>query len=190
MENNPSSLNQLFSNDSSNVFRKLFYDYYTNLCRFSFTFVKDYFVAEEIVQDLYMYLWEQKDVLHITTSLRAFLYTSVKNRSLNYIRNEKTRVLHEDEFAREQQLKVSQMLDFCEQEELSHIIDQAIAELPEQCRLIFEMSRKQQLTYNEIAAQLNLSPKTIESQMGLALKKLRKRLAPYLSKVIFFLNPI
>ncbi|WP_320052883.1 RNA polymerase sigma-70 factor [uncultured Acetobacteroides sp.] len=168
------------------LFNQLFADYYVNLCRFAYTYLKDNDTSEEIVQEVFINLWEQRDRLTINTSIRSFLYTSVKNRALNHIRNSKTRLHHEDEFAQEQASKVGHIINFCEREELSHLIDTAVAELPEQCRTIFDLSRNQNLTYNEIAQQLNISPKTVENQMGIALKKLRAKLSPYLSSIIAF----
>jgi RNA polymerase sigma-70 factor, ECF subfamily len=175
-----------FQRGNRQLFNQLFSDYYVNLCRFAYTYVKDADISEEIVQEMFIALWEQRDTLNITTSIRSFLYTSAKNRSLNHIRNSQTRIRHEDEFAREQTSKVSHIINFCEQEELTYLIDQAITELPEQCRIIFEMNRNQNHTYKEIAQQLNISPKTVENQMSIALKKLRITLAPYLTSIISF----
>lgn len=166
------------------LFNQLFRDYYVNLCRFAYTYVKDKVASEEIVQDMFISLWENCNNLNITVSTRAFLYTSVKNRALNYLRDEKTRKGHENVFALDQALRVDQIIDICEREELQNQISDAIKDLPEQCRLIFEMSRNQNLTYNEIASQLNISPKTVESQMSIALKKLRSKLSPFLSIIL------
>jgi RNA polymerase sigma-70 factor, ECF subfamily len=156
---------------NSKLYDQLFTDYYVNLCRFAFTYLNDADAAEEIVQDLFISVWENRLTLNISSSVRSFLYTSVKNRALNYLRNEKTRKGHENEFAREQALKVGKIIDFCEHEELQHLITSAVDELPEQCRLIFNMSREQNLSYAEIAQQLNISAKTVENQLGIALKK-------------------
>ena len=177
---------QEFQHGNRKQFDKLFADYYVNLSRFAFTYVRDRDVSEEIVQEMFISLWEHRNDLNINTSVRAFLYTSVKNRALNYLRDEKTRKGHENEFALEQANKVNSIVDFCEREELKTLIDDAIAELPEQCRQIFEMSRNRNLSHNEIAQQLNISPKTVENQIGIALKKLRKNLTPYLSYVLAF----
>lgn len=166
------------------MFNQFFTEYYINLCRFAYTYVKDNDTAEEIVQEIFISIWEQRKNFQINTSIRSFLYTSVKNRALNYIRNEKTRSKHEDEFAKEQASRVTHIVDFCEREELTYVIDEAVNELPEQCRLIFDLSRNQSLTYKEIAQKLDISPKTVENQMGIALKKLRSKLSPYLSCII------
>lgn len=167
-------------------FNQLFEDYYVNLCRFAYTYVRDNDIAEEIVQETFISIWEKRHSLVITISVRSFLYSSVKNRSLNHIRNEKTRAGHENDFAKEQDAKVAHIINFCEREELTQLIDQAIAELPDQCRTIFELSRHEGLTYSEIATKMNLSSKSVENQMGIALKKLRNKLAPYLTCLITF----
>ena len=82
--------------------------------------------------------------------------------------------------------KVEHIINFCEREELGHLVETAIAELPEQCRTVFNLSRNQNLSYNQIATHLNISPKTVENQMGIALKKIRVKLSPYLSSIIAF----
>lgn len=175
-----------FQHNDPQSFDKLFTDYYVNLCRFAYTYVKDEDLSEEIVQEIFIGLWEQRSTLKIKTNIRSLLYTSVKNRSLNYLRDQHTRLAHEDEFAKEHASKVSHIINFCEREELNNLINQAIAELPDQCRIIFEMSREQNLTYKEIATKLNISQKTVENQMVIALKKLRTKLAPYLTSIIAF----
>jgi RNA polymerase sigma-70 factor (ECF subfamily) len=169
------------------LFDQLFMDYYVDLSRFAFTYLKNKGLSEEIVQEIFISLWERRDNLNINTSVRAFLYTSVRNRALNYLRNENTRKSHENEFALEQATKTSDILDFCLQEQLQYNIDDAVNSLPGQCQQIFKLSRYENLTYNEIAQELNISPKTVENQMGIALKKLRNKLAPYLSSILAFL---
>ena len=184
MENNLHQFYNEHKGFDKEHFNQLFTDYYVNLYRFAYTYVKDSDISEEIVQEIFLLLWEKRNSLIISTSIRSFLYTSIKNKALNYIRDEKTRIGHENEFAREQSAKFTQILNFCEREELTQIIDQTIHELPKQCRIIFEMSKNENLTYKEIAQHLNISPKTVENQMGIALKKLRNKLSPYLTCLI------
>jgi RNA polymerase sigma-70 factor (ECF subfamily) len=166
------------------IFGQIFNEFYINLCRFAYTYLKDEDIAEEVVQELFISLWEQRDTISIKTTLRAYLYTSIKNRSLNYIRNHKTRAFHEDEFANNQLHQVDYIINFCEKEELNTLVIEAINELPEQCRKIFELSRNEGLSYREIAEKMIITSKTVEKQMGIALKKLRSKLAPYLTSII------
>jgi RNA polymerase sigma-70 factor (ECF subfamily) len=168
-------------------FEQVFTDFYVNLCRFAYTYVKNEEMAEEVVQELFISLWEQRDRMEIKTSVRSFLYTSVRNRALNYIRDNKTRALHEDDFAERHVEQVDHIINFCEREELQSLITDAIGELPEQCRTVFELSRNDGLSYKEIAEKLSVSPKTVENQMGIALKKLRGKLGPYLSCILTML---
>jgi RNA polymerase sigma-70 factor, ECF subfamily len=172
---------------NQDLFNHLFNFYYTNLCRFAYTYLKDEDASEEVVQELFISLWEQRNEMNIKGSLRAFLYTSVKNRSLNYIRNHNTRLLHHSGYANEMAQKVDYIINFCEKEELHDIINEVINELPDQCRLIFELSRNEGLSYKDIAVKLSVSPKTVENQIGIALKKLRSKLSPYLSSILAFL---
>jgi RNA polymerase sigma-70 factor (ECF subfamily) len=171
---------------STNSFNKLFSDYYKNLCLFAYTYVKDTDIAEEIVQEIFITIWEQRKTIIIKTSTRAFLYTSVKNRAINYLRDEKTRILHKDQFVREKISKTENIINLYELEELNHILREAIKELPDQCRIIFGMRQNQNLSNRQIANQLNLSVKTVENQIYIAVKKLREKLAPYLFLILLF----
>lgn len=162
-------------------FDQLFNQYYTNLCRFCFTYVKDNYLAEEIVQEVFITFWEKMGALEITISERSFLYTSVRNRALNYLRDSTTRMKHESTFAEEQSQKVEYPSYEWDKNHMETSIQQAIAELPEKCRQIFELSRNNNLTYRQIADQLDISPKTVENQVSIAIKKLKERLAEYLN---------
>lgn len=155
-----------------------------NLSRFAYTYVNDTFISEEIVQEVFFNLWEKRHCIQIHTSIRSFLYTSVRNRALNYLRSQKTRAAHEDAFAREQVTTLSSIENIWEQEQLEKSIHQAVSELPEKCRQIFELSRNENLSYMQIAAQLGISPKTVENQMSIAIKKLKCKLSGYLNLLL------
>jgi len=169
-------------------YNQLFHDYYVDLCRFAFTFVKDSDASEEIVQEVFIALWEKRHSLEISHSIRSFLYTSVKNKALNYVRDNNTRTIHEAAFANEQTQEFAPENNSCEYQQLEESVEKAIAELPEQCKRIYIMSRYENLTYKQIANQLEISPKTVENQLGIALKKLRTTISPIINTVfIFFL---
>jgi RNA polymerase sigma-70 factor (ECF subfamily) len=130
-------------------------------------------VAEEIVHDVLLYIWEHRHQLTITTSLKSYLYAAVKNRALDYLKSQYARQVHESEVP--EQIQAAAYPDEeLHLQELQTIIQQAIEQLPEKCRLIFRMSRNANLSYKEIAEQLDISPKTVEAQMGIALQRLRK----------------
>lgn len=170
---------------NTDIFNKLFHDYYTNLSRFAFTYVKDEAVAEGLVQEVFVNLWQKQEITEIS-SVRSFLYISVRNRALNYLRDHKTRTLHENEFALERDRDSSCEANEYEHQQLEALVIDAIAELPEKCREIFELSRNENLTYQQIADQLNISAKTVENQISIAIKKLRIKLKDYMNFLATF----
>lgn len=165
----------------------LYLDHYPALNRYAFTIVNDRVIAEEMVQQVFFKLLERPASVAIHTSMKAYLYRSVNNECLNYIKHEKVKQgfeahsTHTMEQSEETPLKKLQL------KELEVQLRQAINELPEQCRTIFQLSRVEELKYSEIAGQLGLSVKTVETQMSRALKKLRVQLAEYLPALIWLL---
>lgn len=159
-------------------FEILFKNNFKGLCRFASKYIKDIETVKEIVQDVFVSLWGKKENIDLNNQVKSYLMTSVKNKCLNYIRNNKkfigdfSEVLNYD-FAFEEQ-------DNLMEQELNTKIDNAIAELPEKCRCIFEMSRFENLKYQEIADKMKISVKTVEAQMSKALQHMRNKLADYL----------
>lgn len=172
------------------TFESLFRDQYQSLTFLAIKYVKDYETANSIVQDSFITLWERRLVIDADGPLKAWLSTTVRNRCINYLRDN-------NKFNRD--LLILEGLensagafnaDKVVERELEKNIDQAIASLPEKCREIFELSRNEGLKYNEIALRLNISIKTVETQMGRALTSLRKSLAPWLTILIVILSRI
>lgn len=170
---------------NSVTFNKLFHEYYANLSRFAFTYVKDEDAAEEIVQEVFVNLWQKQDINEVT-SIRSFLYISVKNRSINYLRDHKTRILHENEYAMECEKNMFYENTEYEYQQIEEAVKNAIGELPDKCREIFELSRNENLTYQQIADQLNISKKTVENQISIAIKKLKNSLKNYMNFFVTF----
>lgn len=185
MDKNIAAINQLNFNSEAS-FRVLFDTYYEALHRYAFTFFNDNDEAEDIVQNVFIHFWENRMKVEIHTSARALLYKSVYNASLNRIKHLSLKTKHANEAMYTQEKSYQQQnLD---QKELTNKLNQALESLPEQCRRIFEMSRFQQLKYQEIADQLNLSIKTIENQMGKALKIMRTELKDYLPIILLIIS--
>jgi len=158
----------------------LFRTYYQPLCNYAYTFVQDRDEAEEIVQATFMSVWEKRDTLEIKTGVKPYLYAMVRNACLNLIKHEKIKqqhVAHELTLSDHSIESVSQTVMASE---LESKINLALNKLPEQCRLVFKLSRFEELKYAEIADQLNISVKTVENQMGKALKIMREQLKDYL----------
>lgn len=168
--------------DDIKTFEMLFTQYYQSLVNYSFTLVKNTGEAEDIVQQVYITVWQKRDDIDIHTSPRAFLYKSVYNASLNRIKQNAIRAAYSDDV--KQTATGIDATDTLEAKELNNKIQTAIAQLPEQCGKIFKMSRYGHLKYHEIAAELGISAKTVENQMGKALKLLRVSLKEYIPLLI------
>lgn len=169
-------------------FDKIYVMYFSRMHRFAKEYVLFDEDAENIVQDVFLLLWEKRDVLDIQVSLVSYIFALVKNRCLDYLRHK----IVADEFKQELSLKLlslEQLNDsFSSDEDIERILVSAIDKLPERCRVIFIKSRVDGKKYREIANELNLSINTIENQMAIALKKLRAELKDYLPLLLFLLN--
>lgn len=165
------------------VFDAVFRKYYEPLCRYAAKFVDgDLDEAEDIVQQCFVKLWEKHAVLDITWSVKSYLYKTVHNICLNRLRHEQTKNKYQQFNAG--QLEKNHSYQDESSPELNARLQEALGDLPPQCRHIFELSRFEELKYREIAETLNISIKTVETQMGKALRVMRLRLSDYL--VTFF----
>ena len=167
------------------AFEKVFRDSYKPLKAYAFRFVNDLATAENMVQDVFLKLWQNRHNLVITTSLVHYLFRSIRNHSLNYL--EKTRV--RTGYLRMQLEKTQDEEDFSAfypEIGLLEKIESAISALPPKRQEIFRLAREEGLKYREIADQLDLSVKTVEAQMSLALKQLRESLKVYHHLVLLF----
>lgn len=172
-------------NSDEGAFEILFHKYYKYLCLYASKIIQDDDSAEEIVQDLFVKLWEKREQLNIETSIKNYLFRSVKNLCLNFIQHNKTKLRYAQKVISEVEHNYSDDDSFTEME-LSQKIDEGINSLPEKRREIFKLSRQEGLKYHEIATKLNISIKTVETQMRLAIKMLRDKLKNYSSFFTFF----
>lgn len=156
-------------------FETLFRSSYVSLVKYARTLLKDHDTAEEIVQDLFFSLWQNKEKIKIESSLNGYLFRSVHNRCLHYIEHLKVVERHENEMA--EQSYAESPADILQYKELQARIARTLEKLPERCGQIFCMSRYEGLKYSEIAEKLSVSIKTVEANMGRALKEFRKALA-------------
>lgn len=150
--------------------------------------MEDLDAAEEIVQELFVRFWEQRETKEITTSIRAYFFTSVRNACFNQLKHLKIKEKYKKEQERELTFNSSHDQDDLEVNELDQKIHDAINALPEGRRKIFILSRFDGLKYQEIADKLNISIKTVENQMGESLKFLRIRLKDFLVTLLIFLK--
>jgi len=171
--------------DSSALFENVFKAHFKSLHAYAYTIIKDDATAEEIVQNVFYKLWEKKDNIEIEASLTAYLYRSVYYESLNMLKHDKVKERYRVHAVRNEQGVATDELAL---KELREKIHTAINELPEQCRTIFQLSRYEGLRYRAIAARLGISEKTVENQVGKALKTLRIKLMEYLPAILLFIN--
>ncbi|MBX6331847.1 MAG: RNA polymerase sigma-70 factor [Gemmatimonadaceae bacterium] len=146
------------------------------LCVFTRRFVGSAGVAEDIVQDLFLVLWRQHETLEVHGSLVNYLYTAARNRALNYLKHEQGTARVWDALSQDDPESPPTIDDLLVEEELTLAVQDAIARLPDRTRLVFVMSRQQGMAYQQIATALGISVKTVETQMGRALRLLRMRL--------------
>ncbi|MEI6276943.1 MAG: RNA polymerase sigma-70 factor [Prolixibacteraceae bacterium] len=173
-------------NDDRQAFERLFREFYRPLTAYAFRFVRDLPTAENIIQDVYLKLWQNRSEIIITTSLEHYLFRSVRNHSLNQLDKSKVRT----GYLRMQIGMESDQEDYssCYPEPgLLDKIEAAISALPAKRQEIFRMAREEGLKYREIADKLNLSVKTVEAQMSLALKQLRESLKEFHPHVLFLM---
>ncbi|HNR47611.1 MAG TPA: RNA polymerase sigma-70 factor [Bacteroidia bacterium] len=163
-------------------FELYFKSNYQRFCSYAYTFLKDQDDAEDIVQQIFIAMWEKRDTLNIETSATAYMMRAIRNASLNRLKHAEVKQSYVNEKGNEQ-LSGNQVTSVVVNE-LQAQIAKAIDALPQQCRIIFSMSRFEELTYSEIATKLNLSVKTVENQMGKALRLMRERLKDYLLLII------
>ncbi len=158
-------------------FEKLFRSSYVSLVRYTKTIIRDHDASEEIVQEFFFRLWQDRQNLKIESSLNGYLYRSVHNRALHYLEHQKVVSRHAGEVLATADLTSEPVTDAIYYHELQARVARVLKRLPERCRLIFRMNRFEGLKYNEIADKLAVSLKTVEADMGKALKEFRKALA-------------
>lgn len=174
-----------FSTVDKNNLRIIFNNYYQPLCHLSQHYLEDEDEAKGVVQEAFVKLWELRQDLNQESNLRNFLFTLVKNNCLNIIKRRQILLKHHEQIRwmemHYQYESLSRMGDdYLEFDELKEKIDLAIQNLPEHCRVVFEMSRFEDLKNREIAEKLGISQKTVEAHLTKALKILRKDLKDYL----------
>jgi RNA polymerase sigma-70 factor (ECF subfamily) len=167
------------------VFEEIYRLYYAPLCFYCLRYVGDMEEAKEIVQGLFLKIWLRKEDLKINTSVKSYLYKSVQNYALNYLKQEQVKkkyTLDKEYLPKTSSMNGQQKL---EEEELKITIKKAILKLPEKRRRIFELNRFENMKYQQIAEHLSISVKTVEAQMSKSLEFLRKELKEYLPLILW-----
>ena len=170
----PPELLELVSAGDQAAFRKLYAHFYKRLFHFALALVKIRESAEEIVEDVFVRIWQQRENLHTIKNLRVYLYTATKNSSLNYLSQKARQSITEpfdhihielnDSAGTPEQILITA--------EIHQKIQLAVEALPPRCKMIFKLVREDGLKYKEIAGILNISVNTIDAQMAIAIKKI------------------
>jgi RNA polymerase sigma-70 factor, ECF subfamily len=162
------------------AFEQVFKSHFKELHSYACAILKDDAVAEGVVQNVFLKLWEKADTLQYQQSITGYLYRSVHNLALNHLKHQKVKQAY-DVYATQQSIQQHETANRqLHLKELQYHFSEAMNELPEQCRTIFQMSRFREMKYQEIADELAISIKTVEAQMSKALKVLRVKLADFL----------
>lgn len=168
-----SDLITLIEKGHTSVFTRFYTLYFQKLLLASDKYLKDVYASEELVQDVFLKIWENPYQLAEVKSIKSYLYRAVINSSINYINRQKNIEQHHLKLASE--LSDEYLIELDEENEIIVLLRREIEKLPLQCRKIFKLNRFENLKYREIAIQLNISEKTVENHIGNALKILRER---------------
>lgn len=188
MELENQAIGTLLAQRDETAFEQVFKTHFKRLHSYAFSILRDEVEAEEMVQQVFFKLWDRNENLSLTGSVSAYLYRAVHNESLNYIKRQKVRSTHQLHIAYSMKNEGEHPAKKILTGELEKKIHSALNELPEQCRTIFQMSRFDELKYREIADKLGISVKTVENQMGKALKLLREKLVDFLVFILLFIH--
>lgn len=176
MENDNEKLKYLFGRISAEsdeaAFAELFRDQYARLFRFSMQYVETPEAAEEIVSDIFLKLWKYRGHLHTVKNPESYLFIGVKNQSLNYIKQYSRYKITSADDLLQQLASTDSPPQMIEWKELRFRLDQTVAELPEQCRTIFRLVKEEGVKPQQVAKILNLSVRTVETQLYRAMKRL------------------
>lgn len=176
------------------AYRYLYDQYYSKLCRVANFYVKETFISENLVGDLFFAMWENRDKLDTIESLNSYLFASIRNRCFNYLKQAHVQREISLSEIKENQLIYSMQFDnalpvgILIEKELKEKIEHSIDHLPHQTKRVFQLKRTEELSYEEISSQLNISVNTVKYHMKCALQILRVELATYLISVflVFF----
>lgn len=177
-------------------FEDIYLSYFSKMKHFATEYVISDEDAENIVQDVFVELWENKEMLNMHMNLIAYLFTTIKNKCLNHIRHkivvQNTATKMQEEYLISLRMNLDSLETFDNKlfsdQDIEKIINRVLDSLPEKCRTIFFMSKIEGKKQKEIAQELNISINTVGTQIGIAYKKLRTELKDYLPIMLFLLS--
>ncbi|SHF67237.1 RNA polymerase sigma-70 factor, ECF subfamily [Fodinibius roseus] len=162
------------------AFEQLFNRHWESLFAVAMHRLQSEQLAKDVLQELFVELWEKHETLNIRSNVSGYLFTALKHRVINKIKEENTRAKYEKMTIRYYEINGLATEHQFSKNYLREEMEAKVRQLPDRCREVFELSRIEQLSHKEIGERLNISPKTVENHIGRALKVLR----PYLKRVI------
>jgi RNA polymerase sigma-70 factor (family 1) len=171
-------------NEDASGFEELLKKYYLQLTRFSWRYVKSKAVAEGIVQDFFADIWENGEEMNIQGTIKTYFYRAVRNKSLNHIKHQEVKDKYDPLWMEQKESPKLEFRDEKREQQIKQAIEEAIESLPERGKMVYKLHRFDGLTYEEIAEVMDISVKTVESQMSRSLKMLREKLAYLLPFII------
>ena len=181
MSRTDTKLAEKIKKDDSDAFKQIFELYYVKLCQFAYRYIQSHDLSRDIVQEVFIKIWDNRKELNINKSFRAYLYRAVRNNAINHataLRNQSELKKRLTQSQNQSSVMVSNFdeTDFEEVSKLYQQIWKIAARLPEKRRYVFILHRKHGLSYREIGEVMNITRKTVENQMGRALEFIRKEL--------------
>ena len=162
--------------DDQRMLKYLFDQHYENLALFAINYVVRKEIAEEIIQELFVRIWENRKTIFITRSFKAYLFAAAKNSAINYLKSKYARIPFVDHANIPEQQDQFNIEDKLAERELKTLIQNIIDTLPPKCNIIFNLSRNCDLSHQEIADMLGISIKTVDAQIRIAVLKIKKAL--------------
>lgn len=181
-------LMELLKQGDEKALEILFKKYYGSLTRFANNIIKDKASAEDMVQEVFMKIWNNCSRIEIKSSLKAYLFTATRNHCFNLLRSVNQNVFIDAAMENETMISANDAEERMAAKLLDLKIQEAIELLPEKCKLTFQLSRFEELSYKEIAEAMDVSVKTVENQMSKALATLRLHLKPFLQSGIILMS--
>lgn len=179
-------MNTLIKINNQREFQEIYHQFFNGLANYAFSILKDKDAAKDVVQDVFLDLWNKREILIIKTSLEAYLVRSVKFKSIDFIRKDKTKQQYIANVTPLSSLQTATEDDNSLEDERKQQLSYAIAQLPTKCRQVFMLSRGSGYTYKEIAEEMEISVKTVENQISRAFNLLRQKLSDLMIFIFFF----
>jgi RNA polymerase sigma-70 factor (family 1) len=173
-------IEQVANNNDERAFRRLFDLYYAPLVQYSTYITGSLSLSEEIVSEVFVNVWKNRLKLTGIKNFKGYIYTSAKYKTIDYIRQSKNLIFFSvEKHDFEEYIVLDNPEDKFIEEEMTNRLDAAILKLPGKCRMIYRLVKEEQMKYREVAELLDISPKTVENQMIIAMKKIRAEISSY-----------